>query len=45
MTDYTLAEDFEIVGFVFMTDVVRKNAPDILGYFEEQGVDLKVISR
>ena len=44
MTDYTFAEDFEIVGFVFMTDVVRKNAPDILGYFEEQGVDLKVIS-
>ena len=44
MTDYTLAEDFEIVGFVFMTDVVRKNAPDILGYFEEQGVDLNVIS-
>lgn len=44
MTDYTLAEDFEIVGFIFMTDVVRKNAPDILGYFEEQGVDLKVIS-
>lgn len=44
MTDYTLAEDFEIVGFVFMTDVVRKNAPDIFGYFEEQGVDLKVIS-
>ena len=44
MTVYTLAEDFEIVGFVFMTDVVRKNAPDILGYFEEQGVDLKVIS-
>lgn len=44
MTGYTLAEDFEIVGFVFMTDVVRKNAPDILGYFEEQGVDLKVIS-
>lgn len=44
MTDYTLAEHFEIVGFVFMTDVVRKNAPDILGYFEEQGVDLKVIS-
>ena len=44
MTEYTLAEDFEIVGFVFMTDVVRKNAPDILGYFEEQGVDLKVIS-
>lgn len=44
MTDYTLAEDFEMVGFVFMTDVVRKNAPDILGYFEEQGVDLKVIS-
>ena len=44
MTDYTLAEDFEIVGFVFMTDVVRKNAPDILGYFEEQGFDLKVIS-
>ncbi len=44
MTDYTLAEDFEIVGFVFMTDVVRKNAPDILGYFEEQGVDLQVIS-
>lgn len=44
MTDYMLAEDFEIVGFVFMTDVVRKNAPDILGYFEEQGVDLKVIS-
>lgn len=44
MTDYTLAEDFEIVGFVFMTDVVRKNAPDILGYFEGQGVDLKVIS-
>lgn len=44
MTDYTLAEDFEIVGFVFMTDIVRKNAPDILGYFEEQGVDLKVIS-
>ena len=44
MTDYTLAEDFEIVGFVFMTDVVRKNAPDYLVYFEDEGVDLKVIS-
>lgn len=44
MTDYNLAEGFEVVGFVLMTDIIRKNAPDILGYFEEQGVNLKVIS-
>lgn len=44
MTDYNLADGFEILGFVLMTDVIRKNAPEILNYFTEQGVNLKVIS-
>ncbi len=44
MTDYNVAEGFRPLGFVLMTDVIRREAPEILAYFEKQGVDLKVIS-
>ena len=44
MTDYELADGFRPLGFILMTDVIRREAPEILAYFEQQGVELKVIS-
>lgn len=44
MTDYQVADGFKLLGFVLMTDVIRREAPEILDYFEKQGVELKVIS-
>lgn len=42
--DDELAERREAVGLVMLADTVRDDAAEILAYFREQGVELKVIS-
>jgi len=42
--DYTLPEDLTFVGFVVLSDVIRKDCEKTLQYFKEQGVALKCIS-
>ena len=44
MNDYELTDGFQLAGFILMTDVIRREAPEILSYFDKQGVELKVIS-
>ena len=44
MQENNLPADIELLGLVLITDVIRKEAPEILQYFYNQGVDLKVIS-
>ena len=44
MTDNSLPSDLQPLGYVLITDVIRKEAPDILQYFYNQDVELKVIS-
>lgn len=39
-----LPEKLEVVGFVLIKDVIRKEASKTLEYFKEQGVDIKIIS-
>ena len=39
-----LPKDIEIIGYVLIADVIRKNAKEILEYFEKQGVEIKLIS-
>ena len=39
-----LPENIEILGFVLITDRIRKNAKSTLKYFKEQGVDIRIIS-
>ena len=39
-----LPEGLMPVALFMMTDIIRENAPETLGFFKEQGVDLKVIS-
>jgi cation-transporting ATPase E len=34
----------KVLGFVFIQDKIRKEAPDTLKYFKEQGVRVKIIS-
>ena len=36
--------DLEVLGFLLIQDKIRKEAPDTLKYFKEQGVDIKIIS-
>lgn len=40
----TLPEEREPVALVHLEDTVRPDAPEILAFFRDQGVDLKVIS-
>ena len=42
--DKELPENTEFEGFVFITDKIRKEAPDTLAFFRKQGVDVKIIS-
>ena len=42
--DETLDPSRTPVAMVLLEDTVREDAPEILAFFEEQGVDLKVIS-
>ena len=44
VVDEVLPADREPVALVLLEDEVRPDAPEILRYFGEQGVDLKVIS-
>lgn len=39
-----LPEQMEVIGFIFITDKIRKEAKKTLEYFREQGVDIKIIS-
>ncbi len=39
-----LPEEVELIGYVFILDKIRKEAKQTLKYFEEQGVELKIIS-
>lgn len=39
-----LPENIEVLGFIFITDKIRKNAKETLKYFKEQGVDIRIIS-
>lgn len=43
-TDHQLYGDFEVLAFILIQDVLRKDAHKILSYFKEQEVDLKIIS-
>ncbi len=39
-----LPEGLRLESFIFITDTIRKEAPDTLRFFREQGVDVKIIS-
>ncbi len=42
--DDVIPAEVEIMGFILLQDKIRKNAKKTLKYFEEQGVDVKIIS-
>lgn len=42
--DTELPDEVVFEGFVIITDKIRKEAPDTLRFFREQGVDVKIIS-
>lgn len=42
--DSGLPSDLELESFIFITDTIRKEAPDTLRFFREQGVNVKIIS-
>ncbi len=37
-------ENISIIGMIVISDKVRKNAREIIGYFYSQGIDVKIIS-
>lgn len=37
-------KDLEILGFVFLEDIIRKEAKDTIDYFKKQGVMVKIVS-
>lgn len=39
-----LPKNIEIIGYVLISDVIRKNSKEILEYFDKQGVTIKLIS-
>ena len=43
-TDKTVPSNPEVMGFIIISDKIRKEAPDTLRYFAQQGVDIKIIS-
>ncbi len=44
ITDGELPSNVTLEGLVLITDKIRKEAPDTLRYFAEQGVQIKIIS-
>ena len=40
----TLPENLKLIGFVLIADKIRESAPQTLSYFDEQGVEIKIIS-
>ena len=43
-TDFNLPKDLKLLGYVAMSDVIRKDCAKTLAYFKQQGVMLKCIS-
>ena len=41
---YDLPKSLEIMGYLFITDKIRPEAPETLKFFKEEGVTIKVIS-
>lgn len=41
---HDLPPDIKAAALIFIGDIIRKEAPDTLAYFEKQGVDIKIIS-
>lgn len=41
---HELPENVKAAALVFIGDVIRKEAPDTLNFFDRQGVDIKIIS-
>ena len=39
-----LPENLELLGFVILSDIIRKDAKNTLQYFKNQGVNIKIIS-
>lgn len=39
-----LPDGLQLVSYVFITDKIRKEAPDTLAFFKKEGVDVKIIS-
>lgn len=44
LVDQKLNDDMELVGLIFITDKIRKEAKATLNFFKNQGVDIKIIS-
>ncbi len=44
VNDYDLPDKLEPIAFLIFSDIIRKEAKSTLDYFEDQGVDLKIIS-
>ena len=42
--DNKLPNDIEVLGYILISDVIRKNSKEILEYFDKQGVEIKLIS-
>ncbi len=39
-----LPDNFKVMGFILLKNKIRKNAKEMVNYFKEQNVDIKVIS-
>ncbi len=44
VTKEKLPNSIKFEGFIFLTDKIRKEAPDTLKFFKQEGVDVKIIS-
>lgn len=42
--EHELPEDIKAAALIYIGDVIRKEAPDTLDFFDKQGVDIKIIS-
>ena len=42
--DNKLPNDIVVLGYILISDVIRKNSKEILEYFDKQGVEIKLIS-
>lgn len=44
INDNILFTDLKCIGFIVLSDVIRKDAKETLDYFKRQGVEIKIIS-
>lgn len=44
IAENTLPKNLKFLGYVLISDTIRKEAPDTLRFFREQGVTIKIIS-